>query len=430
MHNQISRRNFLKNTSLAALGLSILPNSFAKKVAPSDRLRVAHIGVGGMGNNHMNWFANLPEVEVVALADVDSLHLSETLASLQKINPDSKAKTYADFRHILDRNDVDAITCATPDHWHAQIAILAMQAGKDVYGEKPLSFSVKEGQMMLAAQKKYGKIFQLGTQIHAGENYHRVQEIIQSGAIGKVHTVRLWKTGTPPVLGPSNYQTPPANLNYDMWLGPAPYHEYSPERVHFSYRYFLDYSGGVFQDFWCHIADIVWMSIAPKKLKKISANGIAPDGVGDAPKAINVNYEFENLKILWTSEAPNVPGAADRGIGAYFEGEKGTLICDYGSKEITINGVIMKDIDSIPKTIIRSPGHQQNFVDAVKARTQPESNLEYVRQMTLPMHLGLISYRLGRELHWNHKKEKFKHDAEANTYLFREYRKPWNLVNS
>jgi predicted dehydrogenase len=428
MSQAINRRSFIRNTSLAALGISILPKTFAKKIAPSDKLRVAHIGLGGMGNSHMNWFANLPEVEVVALADLDSIHLSETLASLQKIHPDTKAKTYADFRHILDRNDVDAITCATPDHWHAQVAILAFQAGKDVYGEKPLAYSVKEGQMMLEAQKKYGKIFQLGTQIHAGDNYHRVQEIIQAGAIGKVHTVRLWKTGLPPVLGPSNYQAPPANLNYDMWLGPAPYHEYSPERVHFNYRYFLDYSGGVFQDFWCHIADIVWMSINPQKLKKISANGLAPDGVGDAPKAINVDYEFENLKIHWTSQAPNVPGAASRGIGAYFEGEKGTLICDYNTREITINGVVMKDIDTVPKSIIRSPGHQQNFVDAIKTRTQPESNLEYARKMTLPMHLGLISYRLGRPLKWNHKKEKFKNDNQANNYLFREFRKPWDLV--
>ncbi len=428
MEQNINRRNFIRNTSLAALGLSFIPKSFARNVAPSDKLRVAHIGLGGMGNSHLKWFANLPEVDVVALADVDSLHLAESLANLQKIQPDTKVKTYADFRHILDRNDVDAITCATPDHWHAQVAILAMQAGKDVYGEKPLSYSVKEGQMMLAAQKKYNKIFQLGTQIHAGDNYHRVAEIIQAGAIGKVHTVLLWKTGLPPVLPVPNYQKPPANLNYDMWLGPAPFHEYSPERVHFNYRYFLDYSGGVFQDFWCHIADIVWWAINPQKLTKISANGQRPEGEADAPKTISINYQFENLKIHWTSEPPNVPGAASRGIGAYFEGEKGTLLCDYSTREININGVIMTDIDTIPKTIIRSPGHQQNFVDAVKTRTQPQSNLEYARKMTLPMHLGLISYRLGRDLKWNHKKEIFKKDADANSLLTRENRKPWNLV--
>jgi predicted dehydrogenase len=425
--NALNRRDFLKKSSLAALGFTILP-SLAGKAAPSDRLRVAHIGLGGMGNNHMNWFANLPEVEIAALCDVDSNHLNSTIEKLKTKQPNTQVKGYSDFRHILDRNDIDAITCATPDHWHAQIAIMAFQAGKDVYGEKPLSFSVKEGQKMLKAQKKYDRVFQLGTQIHAGDNYHRVAEIIKSGAIGKVSTVRLWKTGFPPVLGPSNFQTPPGELNWDMWLGPAPYSQYSPEKCHFTYRYFLEYSGGVFQDFWCHIADIVWMSINPQNLRKIKAKGEKPEGVGDAPKWIDVDYEFDDLKIHWTSTPPNVPGAASRGIGAYFEGDKGTLICDYGSREITINGVVMKDVPEVPVTIIRSPGHQQDFVNAVKNRTEPESNLEYARRMTMPMHLGLISYRLGRELHWNPKKEKFKGDKEANSYLFRPYRKEWDLI--
>ncbi|RYU95464.1 Gfo/Idh/MocA family protein [Emticicia agri] len=427
MKSTLNRRDFIRQSSTAALGLTLLPG-LVRKVAPSDRLRVAHIGLGGMGNSHMNWFAALPEVEIVALCDLDSDHLNTTLKSLQSKQPDTKAQGYADFRHVLDRKDIDAITCATPDHWHAQIAIMAFQAGKDVYGEKPLSYNVREGQQMLKAMKKHDRIFQLGTQIHAGDNYHRVVELIKGGAIGKVHTVRLWKTGSPPVLGPANYQAPPASLNWDMWLGPAPYSKYTPERCHFTYRYFLDYSGGVFQDFWCHIADVVWWALEPKGLTTIKAKGEAPEGIGDAPKWIDIDYQFEGLKLHWTSQPPNVPGAANKGIGAYFEGEKGTLLCDYGSREITINGVVMKDIPEIPVTITRSPGHQQNFVTAVKNRSLPESHLEYARQMTMPMHLGLISYRLGRELHWNAKKEKFRHDKEANALLSREYRKEWDLT--
>lgn len=427
MKHSINRRDFIRQSSLSVLGLAAFPK-LLRKVAPSDRLRVAHIGLGGMGNNHLNWFAVLPEVEVVALCDVDENHLSTSLQSLQKKQPNTQAKGYADFRHILDRKDIDAITCATPDHWHAQVAMMAFEAGKDVYGEKPLSYNVREGQMMLKSMKKHNRVFQLGTQIHAGDNYHRVAELIKAGVIGKVHTVRLWKTGFPPVLGPSNYQTPPATLNWDMWLGPAPYSAYTPERCHFTYRYFLDYSGGVFQDFWCHIADIVWWAVEPKNLTRVKAKGEAPEGVGDAPKWIDVDYEFEDLKLFWTSQAPNVPGAATRHIGAYFEGEKGTLLCDYSTRELTINGIVMSDVPDVPITIQRSPGHQQDFVNAVKNRTQPESNLAYVRQMTLPMHLGLISYRLGRELRWNPHKEKFRHDSEANALLWREYRQGWDLL--
>lgn len=427
MSTSINRRQFIKQSSAAALGLTLLPG-FTRKVAASDRLRVAHIGLGGMGTNHMRWFAALPEVEVAALCDLDETHLATAKKNLLELNPGSKVESFSDFRRVLERRDIDAITCATPDHWHAQVAILAFEAGKDVYGEKPLSYNVREGQQMLKSLKHHDRIFQLGTQIHAGDNYHRVVELIQSGAIGKVHTVRLWKTGEPPLLGPPQYQTPPPTLNWDYWLGPAPYSAYSPERCHFTYRYFLDYSGGIFQDFWCHIADVVWWAISPQNLTTIKARGEKSEGIGDTPRRIDVDYQFDNLKIHWTSTPPDVPGAAKRHIGAYFEGEKGTLLCDYGSREITINGVVMKDIESVPLTLTRSPGHQQNFVDAVKNRTQPESNLEYARQMTMPMHLGLISWRLGRELQWNARKEKFRHDKEANNLLSRQYRKGWDWI--
>ena len=427
MTRNISRRIFIKQSSAIAFGFTILPNL---KIAPSDRLRIAHIGLGGMGNTHMNWFANIPEVEIVALCDVDQQHLDNTYASLQKLHPDTKADRYKDFRRILERKDIDAITVATPDHWHAQIATLAFQAGKDVYGEKPLAYDVKEGQLMLKNLDRHKRIFQLGTQIHAGDNYHRVVELIKGGAIGKVHTVRLWKTGFPPDLGPAKIQAPPPQLDWDMWLGPAPYTDYTPQRCHFNYRYFMDYSGGVFQDFWCHIADIVYWSLDPKGLKSVSARGEnTPAGsITDVPQWIDIDFEYEDLKIFWTHEPPNVPGAANRHIGAYFEGDKGTLLCDYESKEITINGETVKDIPSISQTITRSPGHQQNFVNSVKNRTQPESNLEYARKMTLPMHLGLLSWRLKRKLDWNSKDEKFINDKEANEYLFREYRKKWNLL--
>lgn len=424
LHN---RRKFIKQAALAAAGFAIMP-SLAGKVPASDRLRVAHIGLGGMGNNHMNWFAALPEVEIVALCDVDQQHLGGTLKKLKEKQPDGKVDTYEDFRRILDRQDIDAITCATPDHWHASIATLAFQAGKDVYGEKPLSYDVKEGQKMLKALNRYDRIFQLGTQIHATDNYHRVVELIRAGAIGKVHTVRLWKTGEPPVIGPPKIQAPPATLNWDMWQGPAPERDYFPERCHFTYRYFMDYSGGVFADFWCHIADVVWWALQPKGLTSIQARGEKVAGTGDTPKWIDIDYQFEDLKIYWTSTPPDVPGAADRHIGAYFEGDKGTLICDYSTRAITINGETVEDISEIGQSIPRSPGHQQNFVDAVKSRTQPESNLAYAREMTLPMHLGLISYRLGRKLEWNAKKEKFVGDKAANKLLSRKARKQWKLI--
>lgn len=427
MHNALHRRQFLKQTAATALGFGFLP-AFARKAAASDRLRMAIVGLGGMGTAHLKWFAALPEVEVVALCDVDSLHLDAARTTLASLQPQSQVQGYGDFRRILERKDIDALSVATPDHWHASIATLAFEAGKDVYGEKPLSYDVREGQQMLKALNRHNRVFQMGTQIHATDNYHRVVELLRSGAIGQVHTVRLWKTGAPPNLGTAVIQAPPATLNWDMWLGPAPYTDYFPQRCHFTYRYFLDYSGGVFADFWCHIADVAFWALEPKGLKTISARGEKSSGIGDAPQWLDVDYAFDSLNIHWTHTPPDIPGAADKSIGAYFEGDKGSLLCDYNTRTISLNGETLSDLASVSASITRSPGHQQNFVDAVKKRIQPESNLAYARRLTLPMHLGLISWRLGRTLQWDEGKERFVNDAAANNLLHREPRKQWRLI--
>ncbi len=423
----INRRRFLKSTAIGLAGLPLLSYSLAN-TAPSDKIRVAHIGLGNMGMGHLNWFSDFDDVETVALCDVDAVRLGEKLKFLQEKRPDTKTDTYSDFRHVLDRKDIDVITCATPDHWHALVAIMAFQAGKDVYGEKPLSYAVKEGQAMKKSLEENEAIFQLGTQIHATENYHRVAEIIQSGKLGKIHTVRLWKTGGSPGLGFPATETPPATLDWDMWTGPAPMQEYTPVRCHGSFRHFFDYSGGVFGDFWCHIADIVYMSISPKGLYSIDTRGERPwDGIADTPRWIEADFKFKDLDLYWTTTPPPVPGAEKMHIGAHFEGTDGTLTCDYYTKIIQIGNETVDDIAEIPQTIPRSPGHQRNFLDSVKSRKQPESNLVYARDMALPMHLALISFRLKRKLKWNSQAEQFEGDPAANYLLSREYRTPWSL---
>ena len=428
LKNQIDRRHFLKTTGIGLIGLPVLTNSFTK-VAASDKIRVAHVGTGSMGGGHIGWFSAFPDVETVALCDVDQLRLGEAQKMLASLNPSAKPDLYTDFRHIIDRKDVDVITCATPDHWHALVAMMAFQSGKDVYGEKPLSFSAGEGKAMLQSLKKYNRIFQLGNYIHAGENYHRVAEIIQSGVLGKIHTVRLWKTGGTSGMGFPPNQAPPETLDWDMWLGPAPFSEYTPVRCHGTFRSFFDYSGGVFADFWCHIADIMFMSLFPKGLYSIDARGEIPtDGIANTPKWIDVDFKFKDLDVFWTTVPPKVTGADKMHIGAHFEGEKGTLTCDYKTMKICIGNEIMNDIPEVHKTLVRSPGHQRSFLDSVKSRKQPECNLEYSREMTLPMHLALISFRLKRKLAWDSQNEQFMNDPAANFLLSRDYRKPWSLA--
>lgn len=421
------RRKFIRTTGLALAGMPYITRHLLS-APPSDKIRVAHIGINGMGQSHVRWFGGMSDVETVALCDVDSRHLAAAEKLRASLQPSVKAQGYEDYRRILDRKDIDVVTCATPDHWHALVAIHAFETGKDVYGEKPLSYSVKEGQVMLAAKKRFGAIFQLGTQIHAGDNYHRVAEIIRSGLLGKIHTVRLWKTGGTTGMGFPAYEDPPAELNWDRWLGPAPYSRYTPVRCHRTYRSFFDYSGGVFADFWCHIADIMFLSLEPEGLYSIDARGEVPgDGIADTPAWIDVDYKFRNLDVFWTTTPPDIPGADQMSIGACFEGEKGSLTCDYDHRRIEINGEVMEDTDEVPVTIPRSPGHQRNFLDSVKSRKEPESHLDYARKMTLPMHLGLISFRLKRKLIWDSSAEKFTDDPTANSMLFRPYRSPYQL---
>jgi len=424
---QITRRRFITGSAMGLIGLPLLSSTF-RNVAPSDRVRVAVIGLGNQGRSHMNWFNALPEVEIAALCDVDKIRLEAAASQLRAVNPEARPDLYSDFRKILERKDIDAVTCATPDHWHALIAILAFQAGKDVYGEKPLTYSLAEGRAMLNHLQKNNRIFQLGTQIHAGDNFHRVAEIIQSGKLGKIHTVRLWKTGGSPGLGFPPNETPPETLDWEMWLGPAPYAEYTPVRCHGTYRHFFDYSGGVFADFWCHIADIMFMSIHPKGLYSIESRGERPyDGISDTPRWIDVDFKFRDLDVYWTTFPPEVPDSDKMHIGAHFEGTEGSLTCDYNNRLIKIGNEIVNDIPEIPVTIPRSPGHQQNFIDSVKSRQQPESNLVYVREMTIPMHLAVISFRLKRKLEWDSVNETVKGDYAANYLLSRTYRKPWTL---
>lgn len=427
MNPNIGRRAFLKTSGIGLAGFPLLANSMMTKVAPSDRIRVAHIGTGSRGNVHLEWFSAFPDVDAVALCDVDSVRLAKSARHLVSIKPGAKPDTYSDFRRILERKDVDVITCATPDHWHALIAILAFQSGKDVYGEKPLSFSLREGQLMEKTLTRHKSVFQLGTQIHAGENYHRVAEIIQSGVLGKIHTVRLWKKGGASGLGFPPNENPPATLDWNMWLGPAPYAEYTPVRCHGSFRSFFDYSGGVFADFWCHIADVMFMSLNPTGLSSVDARGEAPsDGIADTPKWIDVDFKFKDLNVFWTTTPPQVPGADAMGIGAHFEGKNGTLTCDYEHRTIRIGNEAVTDLPTVPVTLPRSLGHQRNFLDAVKSRGLPESNLPYVRKMTIPMHLALISFRLKRKLIWDSESEQVVGDPAANFLLSRNNRKPFD----
>jgi len=426
--NAVTRRRFLTTSAKAMIGtgagLLFLPR---RVFGANDRVVIGHIGVGGMGNGHVGWFAGHQDVDTAAICDVDRNRCQQTLKRLQGMRPDTKAEAYYDFRRVLERSDIDAITCATPDHWHALISILAFQAGKDVYSEKPLCHTFAEGEALRKAGRRYRRVFQLGTQIHEGENYHRVVELVRSGALGKIHTVRIWKNGGAGDFGYPPETDPPPELDWNLWLGPAPWHPYVPQRCHFNFRYFWDYSGGVYADFWCHIADICFWAMDPGQPRTIEARGEVPNGIADTPAWVDVDYQFPDVRVYWTTNTPDVPGAAGKGIGCQFEGTNGSLACDYGSRVIFLDGKQMDDLPEVPKTLPRSRGHQRDFLDCVKSRALTESNLEYVRVMTIPLHLGCVSFRLKRKLTWDAEQGRCVGDSAANALLSQPYRAPWYL---
>jgi predicted dehydrogenase len=430
----VRRRDFLASAGTgilgAGLGLLVLPR-WARGAAPSDQIVMGAIGTGGMGGAHVDWFLSHPDVRLDAICDVDDTHAAEKLKKVHAKYGNTSATACRDFRAVLDRKDITAVSTGTPDHWHVLITCNAFLAGKDVYSEKPLAHNYREARAMLDLGKKHGRVFQLGTQIHAGDNYHRVVELVRSGRLGKIHTVHVWKPGGTPELVTVPAQEPPKHLDWDRWLGPAPKVGYHPTRCHFNFRYFQDYSFGTYADFWCHISDIAFWAAEPGTPTSVAARGeLQTKGNSDTPTTIDVDYEFPNLKYFWTTPRPKgAPGAgklAD-GIGCWFEGEKGSLVCDYDHRLVVLDGKESNDLPDVPKTVPRSPGHQRNFLDCVKSRQVTESNLPYVVGMTVPMFFGRISLLLKRPLKWDAAKEEFVGDEEANKLLGREWRAPWTL---
>ena len=326
-----SRRAFLEQLGAGLAAPYVLTRGAlgaGAKAPASDRIVTGHIGVGGMGGGHVGWFLGQRDCRIDAICDVDAQRAASKLKRVHKHYKNTLAKSYGDFRKVLDRKDIDVISCATPDHWHALVTCTAFQAGKDVYSEKPLAHNYAEAKAMLDLGKRYGRVFQLGTQIHAGDNYHRVVELVRSGELGKIHTVRVWKSGGTGVFPKTPDQKPPKHLDYDMWLGPAPYRPYNSKRVHFSFRYYQDYSFGVYADFWCHISDIAFWALKLGAPKTIATRGeLQTQGMADTPKWLDVDLEFPDVKYFWTSRRPKeAPGKVGGGIGCYFEGTKGKLV--------------------------------------------------------------------------------------------------------
>src|SRR5437867_637122 len=253
----MNRRTFVGSMGVGAALSALSRPALAK--GPNDQVVMGMIGVGNQGTGRLREFLRQPDVRIGAICDVDKRHLDRAVALVEQ-EKGYKPQAFGDFRRLLDIQEIDAVAVVTPDHWHAIPTVNAFEAGKDVFVEKPLSYSIAEGRAMADASLKYRRVSQMGNHIHNDHaNYRRVVELVRSGKLGRITRVHCWKTSPTQPLRTTLPATQPPELDYDFWLGPAPQRPYHPLRCHVSFRQFWDYSGGTFIDFWCHIVDVaVW----------------------------------------------------------------------------------------------------------------------------------------------------------------------------
>jgi predicted dehydrogenase len=435
-----SRREFLQRAVLAGIGMPLATRAARAAVSPAphrsslaERLRIGIIGTNGRGAENARGVAS---EDIVALCDIDERRLAEAKALYPK------AATYKDFRALLDAGGLDAVVISTPDHMHAIPAVRAMAAGIDVYCEKPLAHSVWEVRRMRDAAKQHGRITQMGTQIHAGDNYRRVVEIIRSNRLGKIHRVHVWMNGKPIPRLPSNVPQvcrrvtegmPPPWVDYDLWLGPAPYRPFHPSHFHFNWRYWFDFGGGMLADFGCHYMDLPHWALDLRAPTTVEATGeLTLEGDSDVPTSLRVDYHHPARGDLpplhltwyhgdWRPEGADVYG---RGSAVLFEGENGRLVSDYSTHRIYVDREVEgRSVTPIPTSI----GHHEEWIAAVKNRGATTCNFDYSGALAETVLLGNVAYRTGRKIEWDDASLHAVGCPEANEFIRRDYRKGWEL---
>jgi predicted dehydrogenase len=424
MPENITRRQFLKKAGGAAAG-ALTATMFAGAArGANEKIVIGAIGCGGMGMSDVRDFLRTGQVALAAVCDVDRERLQNAARETG-----GTAQMYADYRKLLERKDLDAVIVATPDHWHAIPMIHACQAGLDVYVEKPLAYSVAEGRAMVTAARRYGRVVQVGTQQRSGSHFQKAIEIVRSGALGQITLVRAWNVSNeaPSGMGNPPDSDPPPTVDYDMWLGPAPKRPFNRNRFHHNFRWFWDYAGGMMTDWGVHLLDIgIWgMNLEYPLAVSTSGGKYVLEDNRDTPDTMEVVYDCPGFTMVYSLRKGCGRGMDDRGYGTQFHGTNGTLFIDRGGFEVFPEGDRTQAIKSGGSD--QHYPHVLNFLDCVRTRQRPISDVGIAHRSTAVCHLGNIALLAGRKLYWDGKNEKFDDDEPANRLLTRAYRPPWDL---
>ena len=432
-----SRRDFLKSIAAAATGTIGLPlfipaSALGRSgaVAPSARISIGCIGVGGMGTSNLNSFLEKPEVQIVAVCDVDVKHRDRACHIVAKKTGRKGCAAYNDFREMLEREDLDAVSIATPDHWHALIAVAAAREGLDVYGEKPFAYSIGEGSAIVDTVERYGAIWQTGSWQRSVRNFRYACELVRNGRIGTVHTVRVGLPYGQNIPDQDGFKPAPVpeGFDYDMWLGPAPWAPYSPNRCHYNFRWISDYSGGRITDWGAHHCDIAQWGMGTESTGPVEIEGTAAffkgdDGLFDTARKYRFVCNYREGFTLIVADEQQQP----KGTGVQFEGSEGWIWVDRGAIDASNRSVLTSVIGPEETHLYESDDHVQNFLDCVRSRSETATSAKIAHRSITICHLGLIALRLGRKVHWDPVSERFVNDPEADRLLSRPMRSPWHL---
>ena len=437
----MDRRKFISSTALSTAGISmagIIPaRDWAEKIAPSDTLNVALIGCRNMGFGILQHHLSNPGVNCVALCDIDESVLNEKAAEVKKKSNQSP-KIYRDFRKMLEQKDIDAVIIGTPDHWHCLMTVYALQAGKDIYVEKPMANSIAECNIMVKAAKHYNRIVQVGQQQRSSLVFQKAMELIKGGYIGKIRRVNIWANfeyGAGQVIEPDG--PVPAGVDFDMWLGPAPVRTFNKTRFHGVWRMFWDYGGGLMSDWGVHLIDMgLWAKDIvnpPGKVLVYGANTFHEPRSRETFDSMTVIYPNADFAINWDMTAGVQQGPYDSPYGLAFIGDRATMVTDR-SKLIVYPEWDDQSKKSLTEDYRFTEGkeshgdHVRNFIECIKTRRTPACPPETGRTAALHVHIPNIAARVEEPvLIWDDMNTRFTNSEKANQLITPEYRQPWSL---
>jgi predicted dehydrogenase len=432
----INRRQFIKRLSVAAAGMAAAPVFIPARAlgragmkAPSDRIVMAGIGFGMMGVPNMQAFLGKEEVQWVAICDLDAKHLADARDIVNRTYGNRDCAVYRDFRELCRRRDIDAVSIAVPDHWHALLSVSFARAGFDIYGEKPLSHTFAEGRAICEAVRRYGRVWQTGSWQRSVANFHQACELVRNGRIGKVLRVEV---GLPEghhdfagTFGQEQLVLPPPELDYDFWVGPAPFIPYCKARVHMNWRWNMDFGGGQLMDWVGHHVDIAHWGLGFDETGPVEI-----EGSGEFPTRGIYNSALRyRINVVYPDGTPMVIAGGHDDIcgGTKWIGERGWIWVDRDGFEIHPADLALEAVGPGEIRLIRSRDHYQNFLDSVRNRGRTIAPCEIAHRSATVGHLGVIAMEIGRRIRFDPVRQEIVGDPEAERLLNHSYRAPWQL---